>query len=79
MLAYFIITFLMHKVDLDLVRFPDPPFQVSLGTRLARTPSSSWGSSLPGFTVSVNDSMNQQLCCNGIMRRHLKNNFGGCQ
>ena len=30
-------------------------------------------------TVSVKDSMNQQLCCNGIIRHHLKNNLGGCQ
>merc|ERR1712051_1034553 len=35
---------------------------LSLCTRWAWTPSSSSGSSLPGFTVSVNDSMNQQLC-----------------
>ena len=28
-------------------------------------------------TVSVKDSMNQQLCCNGIIRHHLKNNLGG--
>ena len=57
----------------------EPAISLYSCTRWAWSPSSSWESSLPGFTVSVNDSMNQQLCCNWIMRRHLKNNFGGCQ